>query len=418
MEHQYSLRWNNYSQNVSAVFARLRDEELFVDVTLATLDKQVIRAHRVVLSAGSGYLEKILAVNTCEHPTIVLSNLRYKELKLLVDFMYSGEISVDQPLLAGLLEAANWLKIKGLYENKIEEGESSEERESEDENVSETPMAEEDNEPSRKRARSGHEEDEGSVSQSPSTYSEPSSSASLAKPGHGWNSDSVNEAKVDEVKRDNDDIPNILSLANRPTMLQQQQFKSETSKYAEPSMYQNEQMLQAMQVCGSSYLSQLIALQNFSQKPLSSFTGSFTSFAANNATSPPGFKSCLINSTPVRRYKQYSEDSLQAALKEIMEGQSINRSSMKHNIPARTLRDWMKRLNIKSVYTHHSNKDKEGSIGSSSPEPDISLNFDKLRSAVFSGGSNTVHADMDDEDSGRLKIDESCTTLNSVEMAA
>ena len=32
---------------------------------------------------------------------------------------------------------------------------------------------------------------------------------------------------------------------------------------------------------------------------------------------------------------------------------SINRSSMKYNIPARTLRDWMKRLNIKSVFTHN-----------------------------------------------------------------
>ena len=30
---------------------------------------------------------------------------------------------------------------------------------------------------------------------------------------------------------------------------------------------------------------------------------------------------------------------------------------MKYNIPARTLRDWMKRLNIKSVFTHHSQKD-------------------------------------------------------------
>ena len=69
-----------------------------------------------------------------------------------------------------------------------------------------------------------------------------------------------------------------------------------------------------------------------------------------------------MSSTPVRRYKQYTEESLQQALREIMEGQSINRSSMKFNIPARTLRDWMKRLNIKSVFTHHNN----GSNGNSS----------------------------------------------------
>ena len=41
MEHQYSLKWNNHPQNISAVFAKLRNEELFVDVTLATSDRQV-----------------------------------------------------------------------------------------------------------------------------------------------------------------------------------------------------------------------------------------------------------------------------------------------------------------------------------------------------------------------------------------
>ena len=42
---------------------------------------------------------------------------------------------------------------------------------------------------------------------------------------------------------------------------------------------------------------------------------------------------------------------------------------MKYNIPARTLRDWMKRLNIKSVFTHHSqNKDERNSGADSSHE--------------------------------------------------
>ena len=52
------------------------------------------------------------------------------------------------------------------------------------------------------------------------------------------------------------------------------------------------------------------------------------------------------------------------ALKDIIAGKSINSSSQRYAIPARTLRDWMKRLNIKSVFTHHSQKD--GSTTSSS----------------------------------------------------
>merc|ERR1719219_1484719 len=84
----------------------------------------------------------------------------------------------------------------------------------------------------------------------------------------------------------------------------------------------------------------------------------------------------LLSNAPVRRYKQYTEDTLQQALKEIMNGQSINRSSMKYNIPARTLRDWMKRLNIKSVFTHHSQKDGR------------SLSADSSEFSLLSGESN------------------------------
>jgi hypothetical protein len=51
----------------------------------------MIRAHKLVLSAGSGYLERVLAVTPCDHPTVVLANIRYKELKLLIDFVYTGK---------------------------------------------------------------------------------------------------------------------------------------------------------------------------------------------------------------------------------------------------------------------------------------------------------------------------------------
>ena len=54
------------------------------------------------------------------------------------------------------------------------------------------------------------------------------------------------------------------------------------------------------------------------------------------------------------------------------------RSSMKYNIPARTLRDWMKRLNIKSVFTHHSSqsKDERGSSLDSNPDESNDVKMD------------------------------------------
>ena len=51
---------------------------------------------------------------------------------------------------------------------------------------------------------------------------------------------------------------------------------------------------------------------------------------------------------------------------------------MKYNIPARTLRDWMKRLNIKSVFTHHSSqsKDERGSSLDSNPDESNDVKMD------------------------------------------
>ena len=40
-QRQYCLKWNNHPTNISSVFDRLRSEELFVDVTLASQDRQV-----------------------------------------------------------------------------------------------------------------------------------------------------------------------------------------------------------------------------------------------------------------------------------------------------------------------------------------------------------------------------------------
>jgi len=429
---------------MSAVFSRLRDQELFVDVTIATADRQVIHAHRVVLSAGSEYLEKILAVSPSDHPVIVLSNLKYRELKLLIDFMYSGEISVDQPLLAGLLEAANWLKIKGLFENKMTRpepdiDESMEAEQQPVEAVLPVRCQSEVEQQSRKRNSSSRGDNEAvdvddiqSEATSSSSYTESTTPPPHKMPktvpaatNSTWLVDSVGYKNPSGLTtKTDDDLPNLLSMANGQSLLNQ--LKTDIPKpLLESYLLPNDQMLQAMQLCGSNYLGQLAALHNCSQNNSQpAFTGSFTSYPSNNATLP-GFKSGLLNTAPVRRYKQYTEDSLQAALKEIMEGQSINRSSMKHNIPARTLRDWMKRLNIKSVYTHHSTKDKEGSVGSTSPEPDVNLSLDRLRNVAFNNGVDPIgtaantSGDLDDEETnGALKIDENCENLNSMQMAA
>ena len=54
-------------------------------------------AHRVVLSACSTYFSNILnRLSDCPHPVIVLRDTTPRQMKALLDYMYTGEMSVKQ----------------------------------------------------------------------------------------------------------------------------------------------------------------------------------------------------------------------------------------------------------------------------------------------------------------------------------
>ena len=70
--NKFRLRWDNFSQSVVSSFRRLKEEEDFVDVTLACNSKQ-FTAHKVVLSACSPYFRRLLKVKSLQ---IMLLNLQ------------------------------------------------------------------------------------------------------------------------------------------------------------------------------------------------------------------------------------------------------------------------------------------------------------------------------------------------------
>ncbi|GLG92910.1 Protein jim lovell [Gryllus bimaculatus] len=107
------LRWNSYHSNMQATFPSLLNNEQFVDVTLAC-EGRSIKCHKMMLSACSAYFEELLSQNPCQHPIVLMKDLKYWEVQALVDFMYRGEVNVAQDKLPSLLAAAEALQIKGL----------------------------------------------------------------------------------------------------------------------------------------------------------------------------------------------------------------------------------------------------------------------------------------------------------------
>jgi len=106
-----------------SVFDRLLSNKSLVDVTIGCEGKQV-KAHKVVLSACSPFFESLFTENPCKHPIVILKDIRYADLRALVEFMYKGEVNVVQEQLPTLLKTAEALKIKGLAEVTGDKSES------------------------------------------------------------------------------------------------------------------------------------------------------------------------------------------------------------------------------------------------------------------------------------------------------
>lgn len=112
---RFCLRWNNHQSNLLSVFDQLLHDESFVDVTLA-VEGKLLKAHKMVLSACSPYFQTLFVNHPDKHPIVILKDVPYNDMRSLLDFMYRGEVSVDQDRLTAFLRVAESLRIKGLTE--------------------------------------------------------------------------------------------------------------------------------------------------------------------------------------------------------------------------------------------------------------------------------------------------------------
>nr|CAH7733614.1 unnamed protein product [Callosobruchus chinensis] len=119
----YHLKWSLYPSYMHSCISTALNNDSFTDVTLVTTDGHQIMAHRFVLSYSSSYLAQILQMQkkeTAQLPLIIVlpQEIDHTCLKVLVQYMYSGEAKVSKDILNSVLRGADILKIKGLYREK------------------------------------------------------------------------------------------------------------------------------------------------------------------------------------------------------------------------------------------------------------------------------------------------------------
>merc|ERR1719232_1549636 len=97
----YCLKWDNFESNISSSFRELREDSEFFDVTLCCDNgTDIVQAHKVILAACSPLFRKILSnQNNQQNPLLYLKGIHLQELRAVLNFIYYGEVNVEQAWL-------------------------------------------------------------------------------------------------------------------------------------------------------------------------------------------------------------------------------------------------------------------------------------------------------------------------------
>ena len=115
---KFNLSWNDFENCTRNSFRELINEQDFADVTLVSNDDKQVKAHKVILSSCSPVFKNLLLTNPHPHPLIFLSEMSHKNLEAFIQFMYTGQVEIEQDCLEDFLTMAGKLKIKGLCQDQ------------------------------------------------------------------------------------------------------------------------------------------------------------------------------------------------------------------------------------------------------------------------------------------------------------
>ncbi|XP_029346291.1 ring canal kelch homolog [Acyrthosiphon pisum] len=109
---KYEYKKSSYTE-MYKVLQTLRQDEVLCDIKLETDDGGVIFGHKVVLASASPYfLAMFTHFSEKDQDLVAIRQLNSSTLQLLIDFVYSGEISITEKNIQDLLPASNLLQLQ------------------------------------------------------------------------------------------------------------------------------------------------------------------------------------------------------------------------------------------------------------------------------------------------------------------
>ena len=118
MSRHYYIGWDQSGENLNSYLqSSVTSSDILSDVTLISDDNVQVPTHRVILAAASEVFKDILQnVSEEKHPCIILHGVSSNQLQTLLQYIYTGEVSIDDDDLADFNNLGSHFNIKSLDE--------------------------------------------------------------------------------------------------------------------------------------------------------------------------------------------------------------------------------------------------------------------------------------------------------------
>jgi len=118
------LSSENFDERAPHILRNFRKSKEFCDVVLACTDSngKSLKAHKVIISAFSSVLENLVKQTACltnNYSFILINGISHQDLESIIDYIYLGEVCIDEERVSKFLLVAEELQIEGLTNMRI-----------------------------------------------------------------------------------------------------------------------------------------------------------------------------------------------------------------------------------------------------------------------------------------------------------
>ena len=119
---KFCLQHEAFQKNIIKEIQQLRQNDHLSDVTLVLEDGSIVPAHKIILAMSSSFFNQILTKsgnknNNCNNLSIFMRKCQRETVVQLLNFIYNGEVSVEENNVQEFIDLARELKIEGLQDD-------------------------------------------------------------------------------------------------------------------------------------------------------------------------------------------------------------------------------------------------------------------------------------------------------------